>query len=56
MSRPFFSWRTWLTAAILADVLLGGSVGCTPTHPGTKVPDNGGEKEQLPTPPKRDPG
>jgi hypothetical protein len=56
MRSPFSSWRTCLAGAILAGVLLSAIVGCTPTQPATKVQDNGGEKEQLPTPPKRDPG
>jgi hypothetical protein len=55
MSSPFSSWRTTLIGALLAGAL-GITIGCSPTQPATKVPDVVGDKEQIPTPPKRDPG
>ena len=57
MKSAFPSWRCWVALAVLGAVLLGSGVGCTPT-PATKVPstDGAGGGEQLPTPPKRDPG
>jgi hypothetical protein len=57
MKSTFPCWRGWLTAAILGAVLVGFGSGCTPTGPATKAPStNDGGGEQLPTPPKRDPG
>jgi len=58
MKSAFPLWRGWLAVAVLAAVLLGNGVGCNPGPPATKVPANqdGGDREQIPNPPTRDPG
>ncbi len=57
--KSYAAWCGWTVGLVLGAVLLGCGVGCTPTVPATTVPstkNGGGEPEQLPTPPKRDPG
>jgi hypothetical protein len=59
MIAVFPSWRACIVGGLLGAVLLSCGSGCTPTAPATKVPstkNSGGDLEQLPTPPKRDPG
>jgi hypothetical protein len=59
MESAFPSGCGWLAVTVLGAVLLAGGVGCNSEPPATKTPgskDSGGEREQIPNPPKRDPG
>jgi hypothetical protein len=58
MKSAFPSWREWLALAVVAAVLLVAGVGCSPAPPATKAPatNDSGDREQIPNPPKRDPG